>query len=104
MPGSARVCWILTASSARGSKAEQFQHGRRDLGRAHRRIDGAVPQAREYDEDRHVAVLLVAAAMLGDLTLAAGIDDAMLCDADDVGVPRIARRNVEQPRRRLAGG
>jgi hypothetical protein len=52
-----------------------------------------VAKARQDDQDRHVAVLDVIAAVLGDLALAAGIDDAVLRDADDVRNPRVQVRD-----------
>ena len=91
-------------------QAEQGQDGRGDLRGLHRSPDdAAVLQARQGDEDRHVAILRVVAAVLGDLGLAAGVDDAVLDDAGDVGVPGIADRDaVEEPpmprRRRPSSG
>jgi hypothetical protein len=70
-----------------GRKAQQHQDGRGDLGRLHRRADGPpVHQARQDDQDRHVAVLEIRAAVLGDLAFPAGVDDAVLDDADNVGM------------------
>ena len=56
-----------------------------------------------HDEDGHVAVLRVVPAVLGDLGLAAGVDDAVLGDAGDVGVPGIADRDAEEGRGGSAG-
>ena len=74
-----------------GVKAEQRQDRRGDLSRPDRSVDHpAVPRAGRHHQDRHIAVLLAGAAVLGYLGLSAGVDDAMLGDAEDVGVPGIA--------------
>ena len=52
------------------------------------------------DQDRHVAVLQVIAAVLGDLRLAAGVDDAVLGYADDVRMAGVADRDTERQGRR----
>ena len=54
-----------------------------------------VAQARDHAKNRHVAVLLAIAAMLGDLALATDADDAVLRYSDDVGVPRVAGGNAD---------
>jgi hypothetical protein len=60
-------------------------------------------QARQHHQDGHVAVLPVVAAVLGDLGRAAGVDNAVLGDADDVGNPRVADRDPDEGRRAGAG-
>ena len=98
-PGRTRVCSICTACSVLGVQAEQRQDGRRDLGRLDRSSDaGAVTDAGAGDTTSgHVAVLRVVTAVLGDLALPAGVDDAVLGDADhvrDAGSPAGTPKNV----------
>ena len=77
-------------------EAEKPQDRRRDR----RRLDerGPLPRRhrgrREHDY-RHVAVLGVGAAVLGDLARAAGIHDAVLNDAPDVGMTWVADGHPE---------
>ena len=47
------------------------------------------------DDQRHVAVLRVGPAVLGDLRLLAGVDDAGLGDAEQVRHPRVTGRGAE---------
>jgi hypothetical protein len=60
------------------------------------RLDAIINHARTneaggVDDDRHVPVLDVRSAVLGDLALSAGEHDAVLDDAPHVGMPRILR-------------
>ena len=82
-------------------QAEQEQDGRGDLGNLDRGPDdAAVLQAGHHGEDRHVAILGGVSAVLGDLALPGGVDDTVLDDAGDVGVPGIADRDAVEGRRR----
>src|SRR6266446_10405931 len=85
-------------------QVQQLEYRRGDLGGLDRlAVDADVPLAGYHDENRHVAVLPVVVAVLGDLALAAGVDDAVLGDAEDVGVPGIARWDIKEASRLAVG-
>ena len=48
------------------------------------------------DDQGDVAVVRVGAAVLGDLRLLAGVDDAVLGDAEDVRHARVGERGAEE--------
>src|SRR5262249_9125458 len=84
-------------------ESEQLQDRRRDLGRLDPLIRGVVVDGSGcVDEDRHVAVAWIVAAVLGDLR-AAGVDDTDLNAAEHVGVARIRVGNAEEVRGLLPG-
>ena len=98
-----RVPSIWTASSAFGFQPEQVEDRRRDLRRLDPRVVHArLRRSRRVDDDRHVAVGRVGAAVLGDLA-AAGVHHTDLDHTPHVRVPRIADRYPEVPRGGLAG-
>ena len=59
-------------------------------------VTGPAPPALAADDERHVAVLRVVAAVLGDLPLLARVDGAVLRDADHVGHARVAERDADE--------
>ena len=72
---------IRTACSFAGSSPSSFQDCRRDLRSLHLAgIDRGRHRPRRIDEQRHVAVIRIVAAVLGDLAVPAGIHDADLND------------------------
>jgi len=75
---------------------EQGEDGGRDLGGFDVLTAAAVvPDRVAGDDQRDVAGLRVRAAVFGDLAGAAGVDDADLGDAEQVGDPGIAGLDVE---------
>ena len=79
-----------------GVQAEQGQDGGCDLGGLDLLRAGPVVADRVAgDDQRDVAGLRVRAAVFGDLAGAAGVDDADLGDAEQVGDPGIAGLDVE---------
>ena len=71
--------------------AAELQDGRGDLGGFHWLGDSrAAGRAGPHQQDGNVAVLLMVAAVLGDLGLFAGVNHSVLRDANYVGHPRIA--------------
>src|SRR5215470_2075064 len=77
-------------------QSEQVEYGRRDLRGLHRSADDPpAAQAREHDQDRDVPVLTVGPAVLGNLSLPAGVYHAVLNDPEDVWMPGIADRHAE---------
>src|SRR5271165_7341610 len=54
-----------------------------------------MPQTRDDYQDRHVAILEAGTAVFSDLALAAGVDDPVLNDPEDVGMPGVTVRHAE---------
>src|SRR5690242_13613455 len=76
-------------------KAEQAQDRWCDLRRLDRlRADGGSLDRAAGDDQRHLAVLRVGAAVLGDLALLAGVDDPVLADPEEIGDARVADRGA----------
>src|SRR5262245_8908366 len=88
-----------------GVEPEVGEDGWRDLARRDWFQFGswAAEFASWNDEQGHVAVVLSAAAVLGDRPAVCGVDDAVLGLDDQVGDAGIARRVAEEPNELRSG-
>ena len=78
------------------SKTEQTQDRRGDLeGLDRLAVDPGGGDTGRVDDQRHVQVLRISATVLGDLLRLTGVNDAVLYDSPDVGVPRVVERSTE---------
>src|SRR3984957_7617038 len=81
-------------------EAEQHQDGRGYLRGLHWRRDGrAARRSGPGEQDGDVPVLEVITAVLGDLFLAAGVDDPVLRNSNHIGYPWIAEIDADELRR-----